>query len=153
TGLEIVDKVVKTANDVVSNLDKRNYEYFGISIINDSSSTRFAKLDAEKFGKLSHRFGSYSQGVIITKKDMEDKNSLGRNLLLLDDVLTGGLSIKLDVTSLDLDDSINLLSQSIDSIPFFNIFNRQAMCNTCGSKILDNGTCPICRSNNELTLA
>lgn len=153
TGLEIVDKVVKTANDVVSNLDKRNYEYFGISIINDSSSARFAKLDAEKFGKLSHSFGSYSQGVIITKKDMEDKNSLGRNLLLLDNVLTGGLLIKLDVTSLDLDDSINLLSQSIDSIPFFNIFNRQVMCNICGSKILDNGICPICRSNNELTLA
>lgn len=151
-GLEIVQKVIKTANDVVTNFDKRNSEYFGISIINDSSSKRFAKLDAEKFGKLSYTFGSYSQGIIINKKDIEDQNSLGRHLLLLYDALTGGFSIKLDTTFLDLNDSINLLSKSMDLFPYFNILNREVICNICGSRILNKGTCTVCRSNNQLTL-
>ena len=150
-GTEIVQKAIKTANDVISHLDKKNYEYFGISIINDASSKRFARLDSEKFGKLSHTFDSYSQGVIVTKQDLNRENSLARNLLVLDDLLTGGFSVKLDTTSLKLDDLVDCLSRSIDFIPYFDLFNKQVICNICGTRILANGTCVMCRSNNILT--
>ena len=40
-GIEIIKNVIKTANDVVSNFNKKSYDHFGISIINDSSSSRF----------------------------------------------------------------------------------------------------------------
>jgi ribonucleoside-triphosphate reductase len=150
-GTEILQKAIKTANDVISHLDKKNYEYFGISIINDASSKRFARLDSEKFGKLSHTFDSYSQGVIITKQDLNRENSLAQNLLVLDDLLTGGFSVKLDTTSLKLDDLVDCLSRSIDFIPYFDLFNKQVICNICGTRILANGTCVMCRSNNILT--
>ena len=47
------------------------------------------------------------------------RNSLARNLLVLDDLLTGGFSVKLDTTSLSLDDSVEFLYKSIDLIPIF----------------------------------
>jgi ribonucleoside-triphosphate reductase len=102
---------------------------------------------------MSHVFGSYSQGVIITKKDLQAENALNRDLILLDDILTGGFSVKLDTTSLDLEDSVDLLSRSVDLVSYFNVLDRQVICNVCGSRILNNGTCTICRSNNELTLS
>ena len=55
-GIEIIKNVIKTANDVVSNFDKKNYDHFGISIVNDNSSSRFVQLDSERFGKLFHTF-------------------------------------------------------------------------------------------------
>ena len=40
-GFDIVKKVVKTANDVLHDFGQNNTDKFGVSIINDSSSTRF----------------------------------------------------------------------------------------------------------------
>ena len=151
-GIEIIQKVIKTANDVVFNFDKRNYEYFGISIVNDDSSKRFVQLDSKKFGKLSHTFGSYSQGLVIVKKDLEEENSLSRNLLLLDDLLTGGFSVKLDTTNLHLNDTVDFISKSVDLIPYFDIVNRQIICNVCGSRVVTNDVCSMCNSNNLITL-
>jgi ribonucleoside-triphosphate reductase (formate) len=150
-GVEIVQKVIKTANDIVFNFDKKNYEHFGISIINDNSSKRFVQLDSKKFGKLSHTFGSYSQGLVITKKDLEE-NSLARNLLLLEDLLTGGFSVKLDTTNLHLNDTVDFMSKSVNLIPYFEVVNRQIICSVCGSRVVTNDVCSICNSNNLITL-
>ena len=151
-GIEIIQKVIKTANDVVFQFDKKDYEHFGVSIINDNSSNRFVQLDSEKFGKISHTFGSYSQGLVITKKDLGEENSLSRNLLFLDNLLTGGFSVKLDTTTLHLTDTVDFLSKSIDLIPYFDIVNKQVICNVCGSRVSTSGLCSICKSNNLLTL-
>ena len=151
-GIEIIQKVIKTANDVVFQFDKKDYEHFGVSVINDNSSNRFVQLDSEKFGKLSHTFGSYSQGLVITKKDLGEENSLSRNLLFLDNLLTGGFSVKLDTTTLHLTDTVDFLSKSIDLIPYFDIVNKQVICNVCGSRVSTSGLCSICKSNNLLTL-
>ena len=71
---------------------------------------------------------------------------------MLDDLLTGGFSVKLDTTKLDLTDTVDFLSKSIDLIPYFNIVNKQVICNVCGSRVLTNDVCSICKSNNLLTL-
>ncbi len=151
-GIDIVKKVTKTANDVVSHFEKKNYDHFGISIINDTSSSRFLQLDSEKFGRISHSFGSYSQGLLITKNDLDSENSMSRNLLFLAGLLTGGFSVKLDTTALSLVDTVNLLSKSVDFIPYFDIIDKQAVCSICSSRLLNNNICGICKSNNLLTL-
>jgi ribonucleoside-triphosphate reductase len=151
-GIEIVGKVIKTANDVVSHFDKKNHDHFGISIINDDSPNRFLHLDSEKFGRMAHTFGSYSQGLVISKNDLYVENSMSRNLLFLDGLLTGGFSVKLDTTALSLIDTIDLLSKSFDFIPYFDIIDKQVVCNVCGSRVLNNNICTICKSNNLLTL-
>ena len=151
-GIEIIKNVIKTANDVVSNFDKKNYDHFGISIINDSSSSRFVQLDSERFGKLFHTFGSYSQGLMITQKDLDDINSIARNLLMLDDLLTGGFSVKIDTTALSLSDTVEFLDKSVGLIPCFEIVDKKVICNVCGSRVSSNNMCYICKSDNLLTL-
>jgi ribonucleoside-triphosphate reductase len=151
-GIEIIQNVIKTANDVVSNFDKKNYDHFGISIINDSSSSRFVQLDSERFGKLFHTFGSYSQGLMITQKDLDDANSISRNLLMLDDLLTGGFSVKIDTTALSLSDTVEFLDKSVGLIPCFEIVDKKVICNACGSRVSNNNMCYICKSDNLLTL-
>jgi ribonucleoside-triphosphate reductase len=151
-GIEIIKNVIKTANDVVSNFDKKNYDHFGISIVNDNSASRFVQLDSERFGKLFHTFGSYSQGLVITKKDLDEVNSITRNLLLLDDLLTGGFSVKIDTTAISLTDTVEFLAKSIGLIPCFEIVDKHVVCNVCGSRVSNNNICYICKSNNLLTL-
>jgi ribonucleoside-triphosphate reductase len=151
-GIEIIKNVVKTANDVVSNFDKKNYDHFGISIVNDNSSTRFVQLDSERFGKLFHTFGSYSQGLVITQKDLDEVNSITRNLLLLDDLLTGGFSVKIDTTAISLTNTVEFLAKSTGLVPCFEIVDKHVVCNVCGSRFSNNNICYICKSNNLLTL-
>ena len=151
-GIEIIKNVIKTANDVVSNFNKKSYDHFGISIINDNSSSRFVQLDSERFGKLFHTFGSYSQGLVITQKDLDDANSMARKLLLLDDLLTGGFSVKIDTTAISLTNTVEFLDKSTGLIPCFEIVDKQVICNVCGSRVSNNNVCYICKSNNLLTL-
>ena len=147
---EIIEKVLKTANDVVAQFDKTKHN-FGISIINDNSSKRFVELDSKKFGKISHTIGSYSQGLVITPRDLNE-NLLITNLSLLDALLPGGFSVKLDVSNLDINDSIDFISKSIDLIPYFDIVNKQLVCNICGSKMTSNDICYRCNYANLITL-
>jgi ribonucleoside-triphosphate reductase len=151
-GIEIIKNVIKTANDVISNYDKKNHDHFGISIINDSSSSRFVQLDSERFGKLFHTFGSYSQGLVITQKDLDEVNSIARNLLMLDELLTGGFSVKIDTTALSLSDTVEFLDKSIGLIPCFEIVDKKVICNACGSRVSNNNICYICKSTNFLSL-
>jgi ribonucleoside-triphosphate reductase (formate) len=151
-GIEIIKNVIKTANDVVSNFNKKSYDHFGISIINDNSSSRFVQLDSERFGKLFHTFGSYSQGLVITQKDLDDANSMARKLLLLDDLLTGGFSVKIDTTAISLTNTVEFLDKSTGLIPCFEIVDKQVICNVCGSRVSNDNVCYICKSNNLLTL-
>jgi ribonucleoside-triphosphate reductase len=151
-GVGIIRKVINTANDVVFHFDKKNQDHFGISIINDNSPNRFLQLDSGKFGGIAHTFGSYSQGLVISKNDVYGENSISRNLLFLDDLLTGGFSVKLDTTALSLIDTIDLVSKSIDFIPYFDIIDKQVICNVCSSRVLNNNICTICKSSNLITL-
>ena len=151
-GIEIVKKVINTANDVISHFDKKNYDHFGISVIDDDSPNRFLQIDSEKFGRISHTFGSYSQGLTITKNDLDRENSISRNLLFLEGLLTGGFSVKLDTTALSLIDAIDLLSTSVDFIPYFDIIDKRVVCGVCSSRVLDNNICSVCKSNNPLSL-
>jgi ribonucleoside-triphosphate reductase (formate) len=151
-GFDIVKKVIKTANDVLLDFGQHDTVKFGVSIINDSSSTRFVNLDSEKFGKLTHDFKSYSQGLVITKKMLDDEESLSKNLIELDNLMTGGLHVKLLTSDVSPQEMVEFLQKSIHVIPYFDIFEENRICSICGTRVAGSNTCSICGSQNIFTL-
>lgn len=147
-GFDIVKKVVKTANDVLLDFEQDNTDKFGVSIINDSSSTRFVDLDSEKFGKLTHDFKSYSQGLVITKKMLDDEDSLSKNIIELDNLMTGGLYVKLLTSDVSSQEMVELLHKSIHVIPYFDIFEDNRICSICGTRVVSSDVCSVCGSRN-----
>jgi hypothetical protein len=151
--VEIVKKVINTSNEVVADFGNKRHNNFGISIINDGSAERFFSLDSEKFGKYSRNFSSYSQGLTITPNDVYKENFIVHYLNTLDNLLTGGFYVKLDITPITNYDLVDLLSKSIDMIPYFDVFSKYSVCNICGSKIMGStSSCPTCKSNNLISL-
>ena len=148
TGFDIVKKVVKTANDVLLDFGQDNTDKFGVSIINDSSSTRFVDLDSEKFGKLTHDFKSYSQGLIITKKMLDNEDSLSKNIIELDNLMTGGLYVKLLTSDVSSQEMVELLHKYIHVIPYFDIFEENRICSICGTRVVSSDVCSVCGSRN-----
>ena len=147
-GFDIVKKVVKTANDVLLDFGQDNTGKFGVSIINDSSSTRFVDLDSEKFGKLTHDFKSYSQGLVITKKMLDEEDSLSKNIIELDNLMTGGLYIKLLTGDVSPQEMVELLHKAIHVIPCFDIFEENRICSICGTRVVSSDVCSVCGSRN-----
>ena len=147
-GFDIVKKVVKTANDVLLDFGQDNTDKFGVSIINDSSSTRFVDLDSEKFGKLTHDFKSYSQGLVITKKMLDKEDSLSKNIIELDNLMTGGLYIKLLTGDVSPQEMVELLHKAIHVIPCFDIFEENRICSICGTRVVSSDVCSVCGSRN-----
>lgn len=147
-GFDIVKKVVKTANDVLLDFGQDNTDKFGVSLINDSSSTRFVDLDSEKFGKLTHDFKSYSQGLVITKKMLDKEDSLSKNIIELDNLMTGGLYIKLLTGDVSPQEMVELLHKAIHVIPCFDIFEENRICSICGTRVVSSDVCSVCGSRN-----
>ncbi len=147
-GFDIVKKVVKTANDVLLDFGQDNTDKFGVSMINDSSSTRFVDLDSEKFGKLTHDFKSYSQGLVITKKMLDEEDSLSKNIIELDNLMTGGLYIQLLTGDVSPQEMVELLHKAIHVIPCFDIFEENRICSICGTRVVSSDVCSVCGSRN-----
>lgn len=151
-GFDALKKVIKTANDVLVSFDQSNSHKFGVSLINDSSSTRFVALDSNKFGKLTHDFSSYSQGITITKSMFDEENTLSEKMMELDNLVTGGLHIKFDVTDLSEDEIPDYLFKSINNISHFEIFEKRLICSACGSHDIKDRICNSCGSSNTLEI-
>jgi ribonucleoside-triphosphate reductase len=151
-GFDILKKVIKTANDVLVSFDQSNSHRFGVSLINDSSSTRFVALDSNKFGKLTHDFSSYSQGITITKSMFDEGNTLAEKMIKLDSLVTGGLYIKLDVTDVAEDEMLDYLSKTVNNISHFEIFEKRIICSACGSHDIKDRICNSCGSSNTLEI-
>lgn len=148
-GFNVIKKAIKSANDIISDLDKFSSDGFGISFVPDSSSSRFALLDSEKFGKISHDFNSYSQGLILQKRDfMDSDSSISSKFIEFDDLITGGFYTGLQISDLSLSDSENLLSNAINVLPYFSLISNQILCNVCNSRVINSKICSICNSNN-----
>jgi len=147
-GFDIVKKVVKTANDVLLDFGQDNTDKFGVSMINETSSTRFVDLDSEKFGKLTHDFKSYSQGLVITKKMLDKEDSLSKNIIELDNLMTGGLYIKLLTGDVSPQEMVELLHKAIHVIPCFDIFEENRICSICGTRVVSSDVCSVCGSRN-----
>lgn len=152
-GFDVITKAIKSANDIMTDLNNTTSDRFGISSIPDHSSKRFVLLDSEKFGKLSYDFNSYSQGLILKKTDFMDiDSSIATKFVEFDNLMTGGFYTGLDISHLSEDDSEDLLHDAIDILPYFNLINTQILCKVCNSKIINSSRCFVCNSNNLVTI-
>jgi anaerobic ribonucleoside-triphosphate reductase len=169
SGIEILQKVLKTAVDVATDQGRQMSEdSIGIAMIYDDSAKRFASLDSDKYGKISLLSSqqdrlAYSQGLTINGKELlsynDDDNNKSSSIIQkcnsIDKLLNGGLSVILDVNDLSSDMEIKNAIESASDLQFFRPVIKHMICNSCGKRSGKRlaETCEFCTSPYLLSLS
>jgi len=168
SGIEILQKVLKTAVDVATDQGRQMSEdSIGIAMIYDDSAKRFASLDSDKYGKISLLSSqqdrlAYSQGLTINGKELlsyNDDNNKSSSIIQkcnsIDKLLNGGLSVILDVNDLSSDMEIKNAIESASDLQFFRPVIKHMICNSCGKRSDKRlaETCEFCTSPYLLSLS
>ncbi len=156
-GNEVLQKVLKTSVDVA--LDQRRYygeSMIGISMIADDSAFRFAALDSDKYGRAyllsNQKPSTYSQGLFLSGEQLtrysgSDSQPLIEECLSIEKILTGGLSVILDLTQLDSPELLKKALTSASALPFFRPIIKFAICGSCGRRSDSRSSrCEYCKS-------
>jgi len=145
-GMEVLQKVLKTSVDVA--LDQGRYigeGSVGVAMIADDSATRFAALDSDKYGRAylqstQQNSTTYSQGLNLYGEQLlmpndDNSGSLIEDCLSVDKLLSGGLSVTLDVTELASNHvQVKKAIEAASGIPFFRPMVKLMVCNSCGKR-------------------
>ena len=154
-GRAILHKVIETAVDVGAKKGKELGDSVAICMTETESSTRFAKLDGEKYGKNSSlnsmEGDSYSEGVIINASEVFDYTNKSEPIVecnKLSKLLNGGLFVALNINKNakvdEIKKSIEKTSQLTSS---FKPVRITAICGECGFKDEPfEDKCPKCKS-------
>ena len=154
-GREILHKVIETAVDVGAKKGKELGDSITICMTETDSSSRFAKLDGEKYGKnsaLNSMDGdSYSEGLVINASDVSEftaKSDPISECTKLGKLLNGGLNVSLqfenDVKHEEIKKSIE---KAADLTSIFKPVKDIAICGECGYKNEPfTDKCPKCKS-------
>ncbi|MGB8132857.1 MAG: anaerobic ribonucleoside-triphosphate reductase [Nitrososphaeraceae archaeon] len=158
-GIEILQKVLKTAVDVATDQGRQMGEdHVGIAMINDDSARRFASLDSDKYGKvslMSSQQGSlaYSQGLTVYGKELVSPNDSKSRLIVdrsnsIDNLLNGGLAVNLDMNDLSSNIEMKNAIESASELQFFRPVIKHMVCSTCGKRAGKDVTvsCEFCTS-------
>ena len=156
-GIEILQKVLKTAVDVATEQGKHlGEDSVGIAMICDDSAERFASLDSDKYGKISlsstqQNTPTYSQGLMLNGKDLlSDNNSSSviKECISIDKLLNGGLSVMLDVSDLPSNMEVKNAIEAASDLQFFRPSVKLMLCNTCGKRARTHSIekCEFCKS-------
>ncbi|MDH3736116.1 MAG: helix-turn-helix domain-containing protein [Nitrosopumilus sp.] len=154
-GREILHKVIETAVDVGAKKGKELGDPVAICMTETEGSSRFARLDGEKYGKNSTlnsmENDSYSEGIVIHASEITDYTSKSEpisecNKLLK--LLNGGLLVTLEI---DKDAKIDEIKKSIEKASEFTSsfkpIKKIAICGECGFKDEPfEDKCPKCKS-------
>jgi ribonucleoside-triphosphate reductase len=160
-GIEILQKVLKTAVDVATDQGRQMGEdCVGIAMIYDDSANRFASLDSEKYGKtslMSSQQGklAYSQGLTINGRELisHDDNNKQRSIIekcnSIDKLLNGGLAINLDANDLSSDMDMRNAIDAASDLQFFRPVIKHMICKNCGKRSSKDGSgrCEFCTSS------
>ena len=166
-GIEILQKVLKTAVDVATDQGRQMGEdCVGIAMIYDDSANRFASLDSDKYGKtslMSSQQGklAYSQGLTINGRELisNDDNNKPRSIIdkcnSIDKLLNGGLAINLDTNDLSSDMDMRNAIDAASDLQFFRPVNKHMVCKNCGKRSGKDGSvrCEFCTSPYLLPLS
>jgi ribonucleoside-triphosphate reductase (formate) len=165
-GMEVLQKVLKTSVDVA--LDQSRYlgdGSVGVAMITDDSATRFAALDSDKYGRAymqstQQNSKTYSQGLTLYGEQIlptndDNSGSLIEECLSVDKLLSGGLSVSLELT--ELGSNHLQLKEAIEAascIPFFRPVMKLMVCGSCGSRSSSRNLerCELCRSSHILPI-
>jgi ribonucleoside-triphosphate reductase (formate) len=158
-GIEILQKVLKTAVDVATDQGRQMGEdHVGIAMINDDSARRFASLDSDKYGKISLMSSqqgglAYSQGLTVYGKELVSPNDSKSRLIVdrsnsIDNLLNGGLAVNLDMNDLSSNIEMKNAIESASELQFFRPVIKHMVCSTCGKRAGKDvtGRCEFCTS-------
>lgn len=154
-GVEVVQKVLKTAVDVAQSQAKQLGDEAAIAMVTDGSGGRFASIDSDKYGRVSlsqsQNIASYSQGMTLNGKEFLSKgSSLVKECANIDKLLNGGLAAKVDVTDLSDADLRSAIEESSE-LAFARFHFALAVCATCGKKSkASSERCEFCKSPHRL---
>jgi len=154
-GRAILHKVIETAVDVGAKKGKELGDNVTICMTETEASTRFARLDGEKYGKNSSLNSMendyYSQGTVIYSSEINDytvKTEIISESNKISKLLNGGLLVTLDI---DKDIKVDEIKKSIEKtaelVPSFKLSRQTAICGECGFKDEPfEDKCPRCKS-------
>jgi ribonucleoside-triphosphate reductase (formate) len=158
-GMEVLQKVLKTSVDVAMDQGRQiGEDSVGIAMIFDDSSRRFARLDSDKYGKISlmsSQEGSliYSQGLTINGKELVSQNEDKLHTMVdkcnsVDKLLNGGLAVNLDLNDLHSDIEVKNAIMAASDLQSFRPIITHMVCSNCGkrSRRDSNGGCIYCTS-------
>jgi hypothetical protein len=164
-GVEVLQKVVKTAVDKATEQGKQLAEdSVGIAMMFDDSAERFARLDSDKYGKISllstqqTNEKSYSQGLVLNGKDLlsDDKaTSIIAECSSISKLLNGGVSTTVDMSDLYSSDiEIKNAIETASKLEFFRPRLKTWICSICGKRARSglNEKCEFCKSSNLLSI-
>lgn len=157
SALDVVRKVMKTSDDIALERGRQmGIETVGISMVSDDSSTRFAHLDSEKYGKTLLSAGNvsekYSQGITLSGKEILTDSARNQNALeeyaSIDNLLRGGLSMSVDLTDISMPEEANKAIIAASNLKFFRPFTRSLICSACSRRYIghDIRKCETCGS-------
>ena len=154
-GREILYKVIETAVDVGAKKGKELGDPVTICMTETESSTRFASLDGEKYGKnstLNSMEGdSYSEGIEINASEVSDYTNKSEPITectKLSKLLNGGLFVALNIDKYAKVDEIKKsLEKTFQLTSSFKPVRATAICGECGFKDEPfEDKCPKCKS-------
>lgn len=165
-GIEILQKVLKTAVDVATDQGRQMGEdHLGIAMINDDSARRFASLDSDKYGKsslMSSQQGTiaYSQGLTVYGRDLVSPNDNNSRSIVdrsnsIDNLLNGGLAVNLDLNGLSSNIEMKNAIECASDLQFFRPVIKHMICNNCGKRIGKDiiGRCEFCTSSSLIPVS
>lgn len=154
SGTDVTHKILKTAGEVASSQGRAaGIETASIAMVLDNSASRFASMDADKYGKIPSLQSSgsprYSQGLIISSKELLSTPAGGKALIhectAMDKLLNGGLAIGLELG--ETPSEINSAVGAGSELPFFRPQIRLLVCSICGRRGTAAGDrCEYCKS-------
>ncbi|MDI1494961.1 MAG: regulatory protein ArsR [Cenarchaeum symbiont of Oopsacas minuta] len=148
-------KVIETAIDRAKKEGKALGENIHISMTENSGTSRFFALDAEKYGKNSAikdlNDESYLEGIVFDGSKADEYTAKSEEIIQCNrmyKLLNGGMLISLQISKKDNAASIkNTIEKMSTLLPFFRSEKPVPMCGECGYKDADlESKCPRCKS-------
>ena len=121
----------------------------------NEGSSRFAKLDGEKYGKNSSlnsmETDFYSQGTVLNSSDIDEytaKSEIISESNKISKLLNGGLLVTLDIDKhLKVDEIKKSIEKTSELMPSFKLMRQTPICGECGFKDEPfEDKCPKCKS-------
>jgi len=145
---DLASKVLQTASQAAAEKSGKG-ERLGIALIEEEGAARLSALDSERYGRAnlqSLEKRGYSQAARLTMEDLSNAATMNY-ITKVGQAATGGLSVFLDASSLDLRGIYNLAASASPKLEFFGIDRQVSFCRNCGSKLPPKTErCNKCRS-------
>jgi ribonucleoside-triphosphate reductase len=154
-GRAIIHKVIETAVDVGTKKGKELGVNVAMCMTETEGSSRFARLDGEKYGKNSSLNSMendfYSQGIVLNSSEISNytlKSEIISESNKLTKLLNGGLFVTLDIDKhLKVDEIKKVIEKTVELVPSFKLVRQTTICGECGFKDEPfENKCPKCKS-------